>query len=88
MGEFNRFGIGRSQLLGAMIVRLVYVFMDLNACFAHRDKGRTLVDPGSTIEIFSSVAAFVERGMSVPAENALGLVMAGVGQGTICDLGR
>ncbi len=47
-----------------------------------------LVHPASGIEIFDSVIAARQGGVGVSAENALGFVVAGVGQGAFGNLGR
>ncbi len=56
------------------------VLVDLHTVLPNRDICRTLVDPCPTVEIISSLVMLVERGMSVPAENAVGLMVLRVCQ--------
>src|ERR1019366_9084155 len=91
-GEFGKFGIIPSPIFvfvfaGMMSVGPIDIFVDLDSLFANGDIGRMLVDPGSAIVIVDSTLMLVHGGVGVAAEDTCRLMVTGMGQGAVGDLG-
>src|SRR5208283_5679489 len=91
--EFKDLAIRRTLFLflGKMhIIRLLAIFVDLHATFINRDVSRSGVDPGSAIVVIDSVflIVLVQGGVGVSAKDARGVMMTGVRQGAVGNLGR
>src|SRR5580658_1539442 len=87
VAEFGEFMIRRALFgAGMEILRLLNIFVDLDSLFPDGDIGRMLIDPSSAIKIIDSVLVLVQGGMSVAAENACRLMVAGMGQRALGDL--
>src|SRR5271169_392624 len=87
VAEIGRFVISGALFCAGMeIVGPLKIFMDLDSLFTDGDIGKMLIDPGSAVEIIDSVFVLVQGGMSVAAENACRLMVAGMGQRALGDL--
>src|SRR5213593_4491686 len=86
--EFRKFGISfASFFTGTNVDRLLDVFVDLDAFFADGNVFRMIVNPAAGVVVIDSVFVAVQGSMGMSAENARGLMMACVSQGSDRNFG-
>ncbi len=60
-------------------------FMDLNPLFANREIGQAGIDPSARVVVVNPILFDVDSFMSVAAEDAIGIVLARILQGSSRD---
>src|SRR5216684_2585403 len=86
--EFSKFGISFASFFARMtVVRLLDVLTNLDTFFADGYVFRAVVNPAAGVIVVDSILVAVQGGMGVSAENARGLMMARMSQGSGCNFG-
>src|SRR6266850_6636708 len=81
--EFSKVGVGFASFLARMtVITMLDVFMNLDTLFADGDVFRVVINPTAGVVVVDSIFVAVQGGMGVSAENARGLMMARMSQGS------